>query len=285
MSKISYKFNLTLTDQKTIIKAFDVMEKENQSCKITVLASDYSKSEITKIFNSNNTQNFKSIVKTSKEAIFIRKYDNYVGKPSVYEGSVTIELENTEEINSTREIQNEDGTTNVIPVKVPITTMEEVVTEVIFIELPYISPMNQKILDLESIINPKLDETASLDDIKNYVQKSNSKSLENYLENNPMLYTDGKYYGVATCDRNEMTQQYVSYMLHKTINQNIDDVIKWHSKGAKCTAMPLTDFINLALAITEYTEPYYEEMQTIKENIMTANTKEEVLGIKIFGQN
>jgi hypothetical protein len=286
MNKISYKFNLTLLDQTTIIKAFDVIEEENKYCKIILLSSDYSKADVDEIFNPNSTSNFKSIVKTSKEAIFIRKYENYVGIPSVYEGTITVPVEHVEEINSTKEVIDENGSATTIPVVVPITTTKDVSVNVIFVELPYISLSNQKIAELEAIVNPKLDiETATLDEVKIYVQKGNSKALETFLENNPMLHTDGKYYGVAECDRNEMTQQYVSYMLNKTVNPNTEDIVKWHSKGTKCTSMPLSEFVTLALAISSYTEPYYEEMQAIKESIMNAETKDEVLSITIFSEN
>ncbi len=283
MNNISYKFNLTLFDQKTIVKALEVVENENDYCEITVLSSDYSKSDIDTIFNPSSTDNCKSIIKTSKEAVFIRKYENYVGTPSIYEGTITVATENIEEINSIKESTDENGAITTVPVVIPVVTSEDVSVNVIFIKLPYISPSEQKIMELESIVNPKIDiETASLDEVKMFVQKGNSKALESFLENNPLLYSDGKYYGVAECDRNEMTQQYISYMLNKTVNPDTKDIVKWHSKGTKCTPMLLSDFITLALAISEYTEPYYEEMQNIKESIMNAKTKEDVLAIKIF---
>ena len=97
MNNISYKFNLTLFDQKTIVKALEVVENENDYCEITVLSSDYSKSDIDTIFNPSSTDNCKSIIKTSKEAVFIRKYENYVGTPSIYEGTITVATENIEE--------------------------------------------------------------------------------------------------------------------------------------------------------------------------------------------
>ena len=83
MNNISYKFNLTLFDQKTIVKALEVVENENDYCEITVLSSDYSMYEIYTIFYPSSTVNCKSIIKTSKEAVFIRKYENYVVVPDL----------------------------------------------------------------------------------------------------------------------------------------------------------------------------------------------------------
>ena len=66
------------------------------------------------------------------------------------------------------------------------------------------------------------------------------------------------------------------------MNSNAEDVVKWHSKGTKCTPMSVSDFSALALAVYAYTEPYYEKMQEIKEAIMSSQNKDEILSIKIF---
>lgn len=44
-----------------------------------------------------------------------------------------------------------------------------------------------------------------------------------------------------------MSQQYLAYQLNKTINPNAEDIVKWHSKGTKCTPMSVSDFLHLLL--------------------------------------
>lgn len=272
-------YNLTFNNNK-VFKIYD-SEVNSSEGTLTIRFSldDYTLDEIKTFFEQDNIKEIlKEIVKTTNTQSFVATFSNYTGiktKAALVTYDITVESE--KEVSSL----NEEG--EEVTITVPSTEIKQI--ELITVVLAYEDPTKVLVEKLDSQINPTIDvDTCTLDELKLYVQKKNSDALELFLENNPLLYTDEKYYGVSMVDRNEMTQQFLAYQLNKTVNPEAVDVIKWHSKGSKCTEMSVTDFAALALAIYSYTEPYYEEMQTIKESIMNAEDKEAVLAIKIFGQ-
>ncbi|EHG33518.1 hypothetical protein [Enterocloster clostridioformis] len=270
-------YNITFNNNR-VLKIYDSQEnKSTQTLIIRINPSDYLFSDINNLFDNLTKNDLKRIIKTTPSASYITTYENYTDIVSRSIDKVTILVKKAEEIPSF----DEDGQ----DITASIVTNEPQEIELIVVVLKYEDPTKVIVEQLNQQINPTIDvETCSLDDLKMFVQKKNSDSLEIFLENNPLLYTDGKYYGVSKVDRDEMSQQYLAYQLNKTINPNAEDIVKWHSKGTKCTPMSVSDFSTLALAVYAYTEPYYEEMQTIKESIMSASTKDEVLSIKIFNK-
>lgn len=284
MKEIKYQFNLTLKDN-TVLKAFESNEISKNTLTIKFLKTDHEKSYIETIFSESNKDNYATIYKTTTAGKAVCSFIDYVKVSSISESVENVSLEVEKEIATNVETVGEDGEATITPTTTTVTEIVDTPTDMVTVTLAYVSPTEQKIKELDEKINPTINvETCTLEELKLYIQKSNSEALEMFLENNPMLHTDGKYYGVAEVDRNEMIQQYVSYNLKKTIDPETEDVIMWHSKGTKCTPMSVTDFATLSLAISNYTEPYYEDMQEIKEAIMQAEDKEAVLAIKIFGQ-
>lgn len=122
--------------------------------------------------------------------------------------------------------------------------------------------------------------TDSLDTFKEYWHSINLKNFEVFLAEHPMLHTDGFYYGVEEVDRNEMMQQFQSYLMKENAGLNPTS-IQWHNKKAACKDFTLEEFLGLSLAIEQYTLPYYNEMQKRKENIFNAETKSDVIKVSV----
>lgn len=270
-------YNITFNNNH-VLKIYDSQEnKSTQTLVIRINPSDYLFSDIDSLFDSLTKNDLKRIIKTTPSAVHVTTYDNYTDIISRSIEKVTIPVEKQEEIPFIGESGQNTTTT--------ITTNEPQEIELIVITLKYEDPTKVIVEQLNQQINPTIEiDKCSLDELKMFIQKQNSEALETFLEKKPLLYTDGKYYGVSKIDRDEMSQQYLAYQLNKAINPNAEDIVKWHSKGTKCTPMSVLEFSTLALAVYAYTEPYYEEMQTIKEAIMSALTKAEVLSIKIFNK-
>lgn len=268
-------YNITFSNDH-ILKIYDSTEnKSTGTLTLQIKPTDYSLTEIINLFNTFSKDDLQKIVKTTSTAMYVTTYEYYTDIVSRSVDKVTVLVEKTSEVPTI----GEDGqeTTTIV------TTNEPQEIELVVVVLKYEDPTKVIVEKLNEQINPTIDvETCSLDDLKMFVQKKNSDSLESFLENNPLLYTDGKYYGVSKVDRDEMSQQYLAYQLNKVMNSNAEDVVKWHSKGTKCTPMSVSDFSALALAVYAYTEPYYEKMQEIKEAIMSSQNKDEILSIKIF---
>lgn len=275
---INFMYNLTFNNDK-VFKIYDSTENISEgTLTIRFSLDDYTLDDVKTFFEQANKDVLNEIIKTTNEEKYVATFKNYTAiKTKAALVTYDIVVESTKEVTSL----NEEG--EEVTVEVPTTETKQI--ELITVILGYEDPTKVLVEKLDNQINPTINtETCTLDELKLYVQKKNSDALELFLENNPLLYTDEKYYGVSMVDRNEMTQQFLAYQLKKTISPETADTIKWHSKGSKCTEMSVTDFATLALAIYDYTEPYYEQMQTIKENIMKAEDKNAVLAIKIFGQ-
>ena len=271
-------YNLTFNNDK-VFKIYDSTENISEgTLTIRFSLDDYTLDDVKTFFEKANKDVLNEIIKTTNEEKYVATFKNYTAiKTKAALVTYDIVVESTKEVTSL----NEEG--EEVTVEVPTTETKQI--ELITVILGYEDPTKVLVEKLDNQINPTINtETCTIDELKLYVQKKNSDALELFLENNPLLYTDEKYYGVSMVDRNEMTQQFLAYQLKKTISPETADTIKWHSKGSKCTEMTVTDFATLALAIYDYTEPYYEQMQTIKENIMKAEDKDAVLAIKIFGQ-
>ena len=268
-------YNITFNNNY-ILKIYDSTEnKSTGTLTLQISPTEYSLIEVMNLFNNLTKDDLKKIVKTTSTAMYSTTYENYTDIVSRSVEKVTVWVEKTNEVPTLGEDGQETMTI--------VITNEPQEIELIVVVLNYEDPMKVIVEKLNSQINPTIDvETCSLDELKMFVQKKNSDALETFLENHPLLYNDSKYYGVAKVDRDEMSQQYLAYQLDKVMNPNAEDIVKWHSKGTKCTPMSVSDFSALALAVYAYTEPYYEKMQEIKEAIMSSQNKDEVLSITVF---
>lgn len=267
--------NITF-NSKHVYKLYD-SEESNKLLTLRFSPSDYSFDAIKLFFDTINKEDLDRIIKTNSDTTYITTYEHYTDVIRVSIEKANIMVEKTEDI-VTLDNNGQEVTT-------PITTTDNKQIDLIVVSLKYENPTDLIVAKLNQQINPSINiATCSLDELKMFIQKKNSDSLEAFLEKTPLLYSDGKHYGVSKIDREEMYQQYSSYELNKTLNPQIEDFVKWHSKGEKCVAMPLSDFAKIALAVYSYAEPYYETMQEIKETIFTASTKDDLLAIKIFGE-
>lgn len=133
---------------------------------------------------------------------------------------------------------------------------------------------------LSRIIDPSIDvETCALDELKNYTQNHNKEALANYLANNPLLWTDGEYYGVTQEDQIEMQTDLNAYQIK--IASDPDWKLEWHNVKKACKEFTLEDFKQLLSDIIDYVYPLRRHQEAIKEAIYNAATKDEVTAIEI----
>ena len=118
----------------------------------------------------------------------------------------------------------------------------------------------------------------SLDEVKEYWQNKNLENFNLFLKEHPLLYTDGNWYGVEEVDRNEMSQQFLSYQV-KVQAGLTPSGIQWHNKKKACKEFTLEEFLTLTLAIEQYTIPYYNLMQSRKEAIFNCTEKIDVFKV------
>ena len=122
-------------------------------------------------------------------------------------------------------------------------------------------------------------EVIDLDALKADKIEMSKMTLAEWLEDNPMLYTDGKYYSVTAEKQSLLNGNLASYERAKAIN--VEYPLKWNSTGSECTPWDYTDLLALSLTIAGYVAPKVSKQQAIELQIKACTTVEEVNEIVI----
>lgn len=123
-------------------------------------------------------------------------------------------------------------------------------------------------------------EKFSLDEYKAYYQEKNKKELATFLKENPLLWTDGLYYGVTQEDQDEMNLDFSIYQLKQRLGDT-EWKLQWHSVKSVCKDFTSEEFSALLNEIIEFVYPYRQLEMQYKEAIYSATTKDEVDTINI----
>ena len=103
--------------------------------------------------------------------------------------------------------------------------------------------------------------------------------LAKHLQDNPLLFTDGKYYSVTQEKQNLLNNAITVYQMKTQLGLPAE--LKWNATGEECTIWTLEDIIALALAIANYVEPLVTYQQAIEVQIKQCATREELESIVI----
>ena len=114
---------------------------------------------------------------------------------------------------------------------------------------------------------------------KAYKIAESKDKLAEWLANNPMLYTDGKYYSVTAEKQSLLNGNLASYERAKTVN--VEYPLKWNSTGSECTPWDYTDLLALSLTIAGYVAPKVSKQQEIELQIKACTTVDELNEIVI----
>lgn len=134
--------------------------------------------------------------------------------------------------------------------------------------------------ELKEVIHPTIDlEICTLDDLKEFRQKTNKAELTSFLQNNPILWTDGELYGVTKESQDEMIADKTAYDLkHKS--GNTEWKLEWHNQKKARREFSEKEFMGLFNAIIDFVYPFRKLQEKYKEQIFSASTKEQVLAVK-----
>lgn len=122
-------------------------------------------------------------------------------------------------------------------------------------------------------------EVIDLDVLKVDKIEMSKAMLAEWLEDNPMLYTDGKYYSVTAEKQSLLNGNLASYERAKAVN--VEYPLKWNSTGSECTPWDYTDLLTLSLTIAGYVAPKVSKQQEIELQIKACTTVDEVNEIVI----
>ena len=103
--------------------------------------------------------------------------------------------------------------------------------------------------------------------------------LAKWLNDNPILYTDGKYYSVTEEKQALLNGNLASYERAKSVG--IEYPLKWNSTGEGCTDWSYNDLLTLSLSIAAYVAPKVAKQQNIELDIKACETMDEIDAVVI----
>lgn len=110
-------------------------------------------------------------------------------------------------------------------------------------------------------------------------QEENKAALAQWLSDHPLTWTDGKRYGVEEQDQNEMALNLMQYQAAQQAGRQAP--LEWHAQKEACREFTQEEYLGLSMAISAYVYPYRRYQETVKEQIYTAQTVEEVAAVVI----
>ena len=110
-------------------------------------------------------------------------------------------------------------------------------------------------------------------------QTENKAALAEWLVTHPLLWTDGRTYGVTEEDQKEMALNLMQYQVAVQAGQ--PKVLEWHAQKESCRTFEQSEYVALSLAIADYVYPYLRYQESVKEAIYQAQTAEEVANVEI----
>ena len=103
--------------------------------------------------------------------------------------------------------------------------------------------------------------------------------LAKWLNDNPILYTDGKYYSVTEEKQALLNGNLASYERAKSVG--IEYPLKWNSTGSSCLEWEYNDLLALSLTIAAYVAPKVAIQQNIELIIKACETMEDIDAVVI----
>ena len=138
----------------------------------------------------------------------------------------------------------------------------------------YLEPYKYKLENGEIVQNPDYVPPDTLSPLKMAKIEESKTKLAEWLANNPLLYSDGKYYSVTEEKQSLLNSNIASYERAKALG--IEYPLKWNSTGEECTEWTYEELVTLSLTIAAYVAPKVSKQQSIEIAIKSCETAEEL---------
>ena len=136
-------------------------------------------------------------------------------------------------------------------------------------------PLKYKLVEGKLILNPDYVPPSADISAEKLAKITESKTkLAEWLANNPLLYSDGKYYSVTEEKQSLLNSNIASYERADALG--IEYPLKWNSTGEECTEWTYESLVTLSLTIAAYVAPKVSKQQSIEITIKSCETAEEL---------
>lgn len=109
--------------------------------------------------------------------------------------------------------------------------------------------------------------------------KQTKQDLATFLSENPLLWTDGKYYSVTQEKQSLLTSNIATYQIESQTNPQA--IITWNATGEECVQWDIQQLCALAVAIKDYVKPMVTYQQRLEIQINNCQSLEELNSIEI----
>lgn len=134
--------------------------------------------------------------------------------------------------------------------------------------------------EIDSILGKYDADAVDLPTLQSYKQEENKANLKQFLQDNPLLWQDGNYYGVSQDDQNEMIADKTTYEFKQSIGQT-DWKLEWHNTKHACREFTIEEFGALLNSIIDFVYPFRKLQEAYKEQIFSCESKEQVMKITL----
>ena len=138
----------------------------------------------------------------------------------------------------------------------------------------YLEPYKYKLENAEIVENPDYVPPDTLSPLKMAKIEESKTKLAEWLANNPLLYSDGKYYSVTEEKQSLLNGNLASY--ERAESMGIDYDLKWNATEQPCEPRSYTDLLTLSLNIAAYVAPKVSKQQLLEVQIRNCETVEEL---------
>lgn len=127
----------------------------------------------------------------------------------------------------------------------------------------------------------KLEFKKSLQEAKEEMQNKNKQLFAQWLDMNPLIWVDGKQYGITQEDQIEINLNISQYENNQKILEDGVITLEWHAKGETSRPWDINELRELSLAIQEKVKPMFHLMQLYKKQIFDSKDINELLAIDL----
>lgn len=118
-----------------------------------------------------------------------------------------------------------------------------------------------------------------LDEYKSYLRNRNNLLLQTFLEDNPLQWSDGKYYSASKEDQSLLINNFNAYQLQ--VSSGIEAKLEWNSADSMCREFTVEEYCALMGAIYAYAKKMVKLCQWYKVKIVNAVTRDEAEAIDL----
>lgn len=123
--------------------------------------------------------------------------------------------------------------------------------------------------------------SCNLEEAQYAKQEENKVAFASYLNSHPLIWVDGKQYGITQEDQSEIALNINQYQV--AVAAGVENpTLEWHAKQEECYPWSLEQLSALSLAISNVVYPKYHQMQEYKTAIFATTSIAELNAIELI---